>query len=72
MKVIGVGDNVVDKYVYKKIMYPGGNALNFSVYAKQLGVEAAYLGVFGNDQAGEHIIATLKSLDVDISHCRQH
>jgi len=72
MRVIGVGDNVVDKYMYKKTMYPGGNALNFSVYAKQLGIEAAYLGVFGNDRAGEHIIATLKRLDVDISHCRQH
>jgi fructoselysine 6-kinase len=72
MKVIGVGDNVVDKYVHKKTMYPGGNSLNFSVYAKQLGIEAAYLGVFGNDRAAEHIIATLKSLEVDISHCRQH
>jgi fructoselysine 6-kinase len=71
MKVIGVGDNVVDKYLYKKTMYPGGNALNFSVYAKQLGFEAAYLGVFGTDRAAEHIITTLKSLDVDISHCRQ-
>ncbi|NRD76881.1 fructoselysine 6-kinase [Bacillus sp. BRMEA1] len=72
MKVIGVGDNVVDQYLYKKIMYPGGNALNFSVYAKQLGVESAYLGVFGNDLAAEHIIQTLKSLDIDLSHCRQH
>ncbi|MGF6953789.1 fructoselysine 6-kinase [Neobacillus sp. B4I6] len=72
MKVIGIGDNVVDKYVYKKTMYPGGNALNFSVYAKQLGVESAYLGVFGNDRAAEHIITTLKSLEIDISHCRQH
>lgn len=72
MRVIGVGDNVVDKYLYKKTMYPGGNALNFSVYAKQLGMESAYLGVFGNDRAAEHIIATLKRLDVDVSHCRQH
>jgi fructoselysine 6-kinase len=72
MRVIGVGDNVVDKYLYKKTMYPGGNALNFSVYAKQLGMESAYLGVFGNDRAAEHIIATLKSLNVDVSHCRKH
>ncbi|MCM3766049.1 fructoselysine 6-kinase [Neobacillus niacini] len=72
MKVIGVGDNVVDKYMYKKTMYPGGNALNFAVYAKQLGIEAAYLGVFGNDRAADHIIETLKALEVDISHCRQH
>jgi fructoselysine 6-kinase len=72
MKVIGVGDNVVDKYVYKKTMYPGGNALNFSVYAKQLGIDSAYLGVFGKDRAAKHIIETLKNVDVDISHCRQH
>ncbi|MDN3017902.1 fructoselysine 6-kinase [Paenibacillus sp. BSR1-1] len=72
MKVIGVGDNVVDKYMYKKTMFPGGNALNFAVYAKQLGIESAYLGVFGNDLAAVHIIETLKSLDVDISKCRQH
>lgn len=72
MRVIGVGDNVVDKYVHKKVMYPGGNALNFSVYAKQLGIDAAYLGVFGNDRAASHIIQTMQSLDIDISHCRQH
>ncbi|WP_134687390.1 fructoselysine 6-kinase [Brevibacillus migulae] len=72
MRVIGVGDNVVDKYVHKQMMYPGGNALNFSVYAKQLGVEAAYLGVFGNDQAADHIQQTLKTLDIDLSRCRQH
>ncbi|WP_066371732.1 PfkB family carbohydrate kinase [Neobacillus fumarioli] len=72
MRVIGVGDNVVDKYLYKKTMYPGGNALNFSVYAKQLGVESAHLGVFGNDRAAEHIIKTMKSLHSDISRCRQY
>lgn len=72
MRVIGVGDNVVDKYVHKRIMYPGGNALNFSVYAKQLGIEAAYLGVFGDDEAANHIIKTLKNFEIDISHCRQH
>lgn len=33
MKVIGYGDNVVDRYVNKKIMFPGGNAVNFAVYA---------------------------------------
>ncbi|MCP8970025.1 fructoselysine 6-kinase [Ectobacillus ponti] len=72
MKVIGVGDNVVDKYMHKGMMYPGGNALNFSVYAKQLGVEAAYLGTFGNDRAASHIMETLEEIGVDLSHCRQH
>ncbi|WP_242480901.1 hypothetical protein, partial [Klebsiella pneumoniae] len=26
MNVIGIGDNVVDKYVHTQTMYPGGNA----------------------------------------------
>ena len=34
-RVIGIGDNVCDKYYPSKIMYPGGQAMNFSVYAKK-------------------------------------
>jgi ABC-type branched-subunit amino acid transport system ATPase component/sugar/nucleoside kinase (ribokinase family) len=52
MRVIGVGDNVVDKYVDSGIMYPGGNALNFAVYAAQAGVESAYQGTRFGDAAG--------------------
>ena len=37
IKVIGIGDNVCDQYYPAKIMYPGGQAMNFSVYAKMLG-----------------------------------
>jgi len=70
IKVIGVGDNVIDRYLHKGIMYPGGNALNFSVYAKQSGIDAGYLGVLGNDIAGKHIASVLQRLGIDISHCR--
>ena len=28
IKVLGLGDNVVDKYMHIHTMYPGGNALN--------------------------------------------
>ena len=45
IKVIGIGDNVCDQYYPAKIMYPGGQAMNFSVYAKMLGAQSAYLGV---------------------------
>ncbi|AYV73702.1 ribokinase [Niallia circulans] len=69
IKVIGYGDNVVDRYINRKIMYPGGNALNFSVNAKRLGVNAAYLGEFGYDEEGQHIKAVLSELGVDISKC---
>ena len=34
VKVLGFGDNVVDKYEHIKTMYPGGNAVNFAVFAK--------------------------------------
>jgi fructoselysine 6-kinase len=71
MKVLGLGDNVVDKYVHIHTMYPGGNALNFSVYAKQLGVESSYMGIFGSDTASDHIQAVLTQLGVETSRCRQ-
>lgn len=70
MNVLGLGDNVVDKYVYKSMMYPGGNAVNFSVYAKQLGAQAAYLGIFGTDEEGRHVHRVLNELGVDTSRSR--
>ena len=45
IRVLGLGDNVVDKYMHIKTMYPGGNALNIAVLAKLSGVEAGYFGV---------------------------
>ena len=53
-------------------MFPGGNALNFSVYAKKLGVNSAYIGVFGNDKAADHINKVLSKFNIDTSHCRYH
>lgn len=69
MKYIGIGDNVVDRYLNKKVMYPGGNAVNFAVYAKQCGVESAYLGVFADDKEGHLIRNALLDLGVDVSAC---
>lgn len=70
IRVIGVGDNVVDKYMHTKTMYPGGNAFNFSAYASMLGASSSYMGVFGNDEAAELVQSTAKELGIDISHCR--
>ena len=69
--MIGIGDNVVDDYTHIRTMFPGGNALNVSVYASMLGCESAYLGVFGNDDAADHVQRTLAELGVDTSHCRR-
>lgn len=70
MRVLGIGDNVVDKYLSTRTMYPGGNALNFCVYARQSGAESAYIGVFGTDEAASHIKKTLTTLGVDYSRSR--
>ncbi|SEG97973.1 Sugar or nucleoside kinase, ribokinase family [Nonomuraea solani] len=52
MRVLGFGDNIVDRFVDRGIDYPGGNSVNVAVYARRLGVESAYLGVFGDDELG--------------------
>ncbi|MFT8343336.1 MAG: PfkB family carbohydrate kinase [Clostridium beijerinckii] len=72
LKVIGIGDNVCDKYKHIGKMFPGGQALNFAVYCKQHGNLAAYMGVFGNDEVANHIIKILNKLKIDISHSRHY
>lgn len=71
MKVIGFGDNVVDRYVNKQIMFPGGNAVNFAVYAKKSQAEAAYLGVFADDREADHIITALKDIGISLERCHR-
>lgn len=70
-KVIGIGDCVVDKYLPDQIMYPGGNALNFAVYAQMLGEDAAYLGTFAKDAVGMYIKQILTEKELDISRCNE-
>lgn len=69
MNVIGVGDNVVDNYTHMKTLFPGGNALNFSVFAKKIGIDAAYLGPLAKDKSGDHLVKTLTGFGVDITQC---
>lgn len=71
MKLIGIGDNTIDEYTHIRTLFPGGNALNVAVYASRLGCEAAYLGVFGSDAAGDHMQQVLTETGIDISRCRQ-
>lgn len=70
MKVIGYGDNVVDRYINKSIMFPGGNCINFAVYASKIGIESSYLGMFGDDREAKWIMHALEDLGVDYSRCR--
>ena len=70
VRVIGIGDNVCDKYRHLDLMFPGGQALNVAVYSRMKGCTSAYLGVFGDDAVALHVIQTLQLLGVDTSHCR--
>jgi fructoselysine 6-kinase len=56
MRLICVGDNVVDCYLDQGLYYPGGNAVNVAVNCRRNGVdEVEYIGVFGDDLEAEHI-----------------
>lgn len=70
IRVLGIGDNVCDKYLHTEIAYPGGNALNVAVFAKLLGADAAYLGTFGDDEIGNYVYSVVRKLGIDITHCR--
>jgi fructoselysine 6-kinase len=70
MRLAGVGDNVVDRYRDLGTMFPGGQSLNVAVYARRAGLEAAYLGVLGDDVAGRHVLGALESEGLDTSHVR--
>lgn len=72
VSVLGFGDNVVDKYEHLHIMYPGGNAVNFSVFAKKCGaLHSAYMGIFGNDAEAEHVIESLSEEGIELVKCKQ-
>ncbi|MEV7632757.1 PfkB family carbohydrate kinase [Microbacterium sp. NPDC089318] len=64
MKLLGFGDNIVDRFVDREIEYPGGNAVNVAVYARRLGAHAEYLGVFGDDERGRFLRASIEDAGV--------
>lgn len=66
MRLLGIGDNVVDCYADEGMMYPGGNAVNVAVFARRAGVESAYQGVVGSDPAGHLVIEALQDEGVDV------
>lgn len=70
VRTISIGFNTMDVYDFKKTMYPGGNELNTSIYAKWNGADSAYLGYFGDDARSRHLEAVLEKNGVDISRCR--
>lgn len=70
VSVLAVGDNVADCYQRLGEMFPGGNCVNVSVFAKRAGAHSGYLGALGADAAGDVLRAALISEEVDIERLR--
>lgn len=66
VKILGLGDNIVDRFLDRGTDYPGGNAVNVAVYARRLGAEAGYLGVFGDDDAGDFLRRAVAAEGVEL------
>lgn len=71
IKIAAMGDNVVDCYLSRGEMFPGGNCLNLSIFVRRFGAESAYIGAIGKDAAGDVIARALRVEGVDISHLRR-
>lgn len=72
MKLIAVGDCVCDTYVEEGVYYPGGQAVNVSVNAKQAGAsQSNFLGIFGDDACAEHLQHALNLEGVGMQRCRK-
>ncbi|HQK95897.1 MAG TPA: PfkB family carbohydrate kinase [Armatimonadota bacterium] len=67
-----IGDNVVDVFRDRRRAYPGGNAYNVAAYAALIHkAPASFTGIVGDDEFGDHIVATLRELDIDAEGIRR-
>lgn len=48
--------------------YATGNAVDFAVNMKKLGIDTAVISTTGNDEYGEIMVKTLKEQGIDLSH----
>jgi fructoselysine 6-kinase len=65
MPLVAIGDNVVDCYVDRGLMFPGGNSVNVAVHAARAGTSSAYVGVIGDDERGRLVSGALGAERVD-------
>ncbi|YCI04579.1 PfkB family carbohydrate kinase [Ensifer sp. D2-11] len=69
-RILAFGDNVVDCYRDRNLMFPGGNCVNHAVFARRAGAETAYAGAVCDDDAGRLIRQALIKEGVDVSALR--
>lgn len=71
IKLAGIGDNTVDIYLDQNIGFPGGNCVNFAVFARRLGANSSYIGVIGRDEKGDMLYDALMKEGVNIEKIRR-
>jgi fructoselysine 6-kinase len=66
LKIAAIGDNCVDIYSGDDVsVYVGGNAVNVSVALSRNGIDAAYIGMVGDDAYGTLALKTLRKEKVN-------
>jgi sugar/nucleoside kinase (ribokinase family) len=70
VRLLAVGDNVVDCYPDLGVMFPGGNAVNVAVNAVRCNARAGYVGALGTDRAGRLLHRALGEEGVDLDLVR--
>jgi|SRR5690625_818879 len=72
MKLITIGNSVIDYYPDLDKMYPGGSSLNVSVFSKRFGSKkSAFIGMIGTDEEGKHIEKVLDEEQIDKDRIRK-
>lgn len=71
MRIITIGDNVVDCYLDQGKYYPGGNCVNVAVNCKRSGAEeVSYIGIFATDDKAAHLKSVLEQEGIPYQRSR--
>ena len=70
MKVAAIGDNCIDLYEKLNKYYATGNAVDFAVNMKKLGIDTAVISTTGDDEYGKLMLRELEKQHIDLSHFR--
>ncbi len=68
MKVAALGDNCIDLYSNLDRYYCTGNAVDFGVHMRRLGIRTSLISVTGNDKYGAQMRKELEAEGLDLSH----
>ena len=69
MRILAIGDNCIDHYTELGKRFPGGNALNVAVYARNYpDIDSDYVGIVGTDDYGDYMLSQIKSIGMSTDH----